>query len=327
MSVLNSDPIVLLTTLFCAGFGLGTVGLINAFGVRWTTRTRFAWSSVLAATIVLGAELLVPRAGLPTVGIVFVGWVLLQLLDSRPYRSLITLLSNVVRSPRFPGAVLTLMGFGTGFGAIGYYEWHEARDREQDNAYLVGLCFKPPVELESDYLGTTDFGTPVKLNKVIEFRPAAETAFWENSFLVQGNWDSHVIRRVPAEDTCNCHGWVFSGGRYWMNPDDVARILKENGYQLISDPKPGDLAIYYSGSSDDIAHTAVVKGSLTDDVLVEGKWGALGVYLHPSRESTYGVNVRFYRSDRKGHVIAGLDRPASSAGAGESTIQLSTEDE
>ena len=53
-----------------------------------------------------------------------------------------------------------------------------------------------------------------------------------------------------------------------------------------------------------MAHTAIVRYvSEGMPVLVEGKWGALGVYLHAVEESCYGRNYMFYRSSRKGHQL------------------------
>jgi hypothetical protein len=115
-----------------------------------------------------------------------------------------------------------------------------------------------------------------------------------------------VIRRRPPADRCNCHGWVFAGGKYWVNPDQVEHILDDNGYQPISEPRLGDLAIYRN-SADTIIHTAVVRAICDDGiVLVEGKWGWMGVFLHPVGESCYGKNYGFYRSDRSGHLLVEL---------------------
>ena len=42
-------------------------------------------------------------------------------------------------------------------------------------------------------------------------------------------------------------------------------------------------------------------------VLVEGKWGWAGVFLHPVGGAGYGTAYTFYRSHRTGHRLAGLD--------------------
>src|SRR5262249_33273989 len=105
----------------------------------------------------------------------------------------------------------------------------------------------------------------------------------------------------------NCHGWVFAAGRYWVPGNAVEAILRDNGYAEVTAPRPGDLAVY-RGSDGGVSHTAGVR-DVSDGmpVLVEGKWGALGVFLHPADKSPYGTDVRFYRSPRHGHTLAGIE--------------------
>ena len=40
--------------------------------------------------------------------------------------------------------------------------------------------------------------------------------------------------------------------------------------------------------------------------MVEGKWGAMGVFLHQADKSFYGTDIAFYRSARTGHLLVGL---------------------
>ena len=61
-----------------------------------------------------------------------------------------------------------------------------------------------------------------------------------------------------------------------------------------------------------VTHTAVVRYVTPGmPVLVEGKWAWMGVFLHPVDRSCYGTNFAYYRSGRPGHVLAGLDAPAT----------------
>ena len=114
-----------------------------------------------------------------------------------------------------------------------------------------------------------------------------------------------MIRMGPAADRCNCHGWVFTGGRYWLGAADVEHILADNGYRPVSDPHPGDVVIYRTGGL--ITHTAVVRAAGGGGpVLIEGKWGWLGVFLHVPEGSWYGREYTYYRSPRPGHLLAGL---------------------
>jgi hypothetical protein len=61
-----------------------------------------------------------------------------------------------------------------------------------------------------------------------------------------------------------------------------------------------------------IAHTAVVRYVTEGQpVIVEGKWGPFGVFLHAADRSIYGTDYTFHRSPRHGHILAGLARPAT----------------
>jgi hypothetical protein len=41
-------------------------------------------------------------------------------------------------------------------------------------------------------------------------------------------------------------------------------------------------------------------------VIVEGKWGTMGVFSHAVDKSCYGTDYKYYRSGRPGHILAGL---------------------
>jgi len=110
-----------------------------------------------------------------------------------------------------------------------------------------------------------------------------------------------LIRTAPPDPASNCHGWVFTGGRYWVRDADVDQILADNGYHETTEPQAGDL-IVYRGASGEVAHTAVVRVA-GDMVLVEGKWGSMGCYLHAPDQYPYGYGWSFYRSPRRGHLL------------------------
>jgi hypothetical protein len=79
------------------------------------------------------------------------------------------------------------------------------------------------------------------------------------------------------------------------------------------------LVVYRQNNT--IAHTAVVRFlSEGQPILVESKWGSLGLFLHPIEKSAYGTEFTFHRSPRAGHLLVGLggkpasdSRPTSSA--------------
>jgi hypothetical protein len=96
---------------------------------------------------------------------------------------------------------------------------------------------------------------------------------------------------------------VFTGGRFWIREESVPVILAENGYVVVADPRPGDLAIYAEGGL--VGHTAVVRYVAPErPVLVEGKWGAGPVFLHDVRDEGYAPFAGYYRSPRAGHLLA-----------------------
>lgn len=196
------------------------------------------------------------------------------------------------------GGALLIAGLGRYEGAL-----EGAADR--DMAAIEVAAWKPPMHVRTDAAVATDKGRPVTLHVAAELREPAVIRAAEQKLL--GSFPSHdkLIRVAPPSDVCNCHGWVFTGGRYWLGPDDVQRILEDNAYQPVSDPRPGDLVIYDDGMK--ISHTAVVKAVVPGGpVLVEGKWGWMGVFLHAVDSSCYGDRVTYFRGPRTSHVLAGL---------------------
>lgn len=85
----------------------------------------------------------------------------------------------------------------------------------------------------------------------------------------------------------------------------MGAILRENGYKPVKEPAVGDLVAYRSGEA--IVHLGVVRYvSPQRPAIVEGKWGASGVFLHPVDRSIYGGDYVFLRSPRPGHLLEGL---------------------
>jgi len=132
---------------------------------------------------------------------------------------------------------------------------------------------------------------------------------------VHGDLAQRTLRRSPPDAKSNCHGWVFSGGPFWIDNPQVEQILLENEYQKTTQPRSGDLIIY----RDDlgfIVHSGVVR--LNDDgrILVESKWGTMGCFLHAPADQIFSQTWAFYRSARSGgHHLRG-QVPDDSAGPG-----------
>lgn len=155
-----------------------------------------------------------------------------------------------------------------------------------------------------DAVAVTDRGRCIPLGKPIEVRSPETVRAAEERYLQSTHHIDHVILRGFGDDRSNCHGWVFTAGRYLLSGQEVPKILEDNGYREVSDPRPNDLAVYFN-SEYGVTHTAIVRYvSPGLPVLVEGKWGNLGIYLHPVDACPYGSNYKFYRTHRADHLLS-----------------------
>lgn len=103
----------------------------------------------------------------------------------------------------------------------------------------------------------------------------------------------------------NCHGWVFTGGKFWINSSQVREILDDNGYQAVAQPQAGDVIVYLVKG--EVVHTGIVRSADANQVLVESKWGLQGRFIHTAENQEYSQEFVYYRSDRRGHLLQGLD--------------------
>lgn len=157
---------------------------------------------------------------------------------------------------------------------------------------------------------STDRGRPVVLFTTAN-RPASAyaTRLWEETALKTRSLSLQVIKTAGADSCANCHGWVFAGGDFVIQNEQVHSILEDNGYLPVSIPQAGDLIIYRTETGQ-IIHSGIVRLSSHDPLmLVESKWGMFGRYVHHPDNQPYGTNYTFYRSQRRGHTLHGLDRP------------------
>jgi hypothetical protein len=159
----------------------------------------------------------------------------------------------------------------------------------------------------------TDRGRRVHLGASARPVPDADLSGVENDHIRLHDLSRKVIARTRPDPSHNCHGWIFTGGRFWVAGDQVDDILADNQYALISTPAAGDLAVY-RGAGGEIVHTGVVRFA-ADCTLVESKWGPLGRYLHGPEDQPFGGACAFYHSARRGHVLVGLE-PGKSGRAG-----------
>jgi hypothetical protein len=219
-----------------------------------------------------------------------------------------------VHRPAVRFGLLAIAGIGTVVGSVVICERADEAASTASLAELELLQGQSPTVPTERIKASTDRGTRLVLKEPTAPRDGAELSGAEGRILKTSNLSEFVIRRGSADDRSNCHGWVFTGGQFFVSGEDVDVILKENGYYEHREPQPGDLVVYRADNA--VTHTAVVRYvSEGQPVLLESKWGKLGVFLHPADKSPYGAEYTFYRSPRKGHQLASASdgQPASPA--------------
>jgi hypothetical protein len=186
-------------------------------------------------------------------------------------------------------------------------------DRPSDDGFQADAVID--YHFVEGFLAVTDQGRELRLCAYDESASLLES---ERGILGVAKYQHQLIRLAEPSTACNCHGWVYTGGKFAIRSRDIDGLLEDNGYAVVSQPRAGDLVIYRTPARE-IAHTGVVR-LVTEDgsALVESKWGPLGVYLHPVAAQPYGDLHAFYRSQRAGHLIAVL--PGSSLPAEEPAL-------
>lgn len=159
----------------------------------------------------------------------------------------------------------------------------------------------PPGKLVAIQTARTDSGSPIQLYGR-DSTPDELTEFFRATQGHVASVSRFAMFRGEPEPEVNCHGWVFSE-QHIVKCEDVPTILKDNGYELVTEPELNDLVVY-SGQSGFVVHTGVVCGFLAGEkVLIESKWGVAGRYVHLADEQPYSQDYRFYRSPRDGHKL------------------------
>jgi hypothetical protein len=296
----------LLLITFGAGLALIAVGTQRLIFPRFAWKIRLlVTGSVLAVSGFGVARVTDEYAGLASVGLAASVLTLSTLafsLGAMPVR-----LAGATR--RFP-LLRIIPQVATGLAmmtsALVYHEVLDARELAANDLEVqqtAALHGRPEFLVKAE--ARTDAGRIIHLRRPNHDDP--QTAAIENHDSSRGQ-DFHdgMIRLSPDDPICNCHGWVFTGGQYWVSQDEVETILNDNGYRPVSDPQPNDVVIYRDGKV--VTHTAVVNAvTPTAGVLVEGKWGFRGVFIHAADHGPYGKNYTFYRSERAGHLLNDIE--------------------
>lgn len=171
-------------------------------------------------------------------------------------------------------------------------------------------------ELEQVHVAT-DRGRLLPVFNLVVPETAEE---YEQTYLAERHFAWRMIRTGDSDPTYNCHGWVFTAGRFALRSEDVELILEDNHYTRVDRPQPGDL-ILYRDEQGRILHTGLVRSVIGDEiVLIESKWGPLGRFLHGPEDQPWGDNYAYYRSPRPSHLLAVVEGPvppeSSLAGTG-----------
>ena len=301
-NTLLSDPAHFLTLAFTFLL-FGLLGLLFRTGRPWLVPLVTAsLSAVLAAFAALGStdQLLIGPATLVAV----VSLTVAVFRSSLPATTL-RLAARVLTAPHLQAVLLLLLGVGLTGWQIYALDAALERNIQQTETDFFGLMDVSHLQLEPVDKVHTDAGHEIAL-----LQPSVEVPsidFAETKFLQQRDLSFHVIQTGPAEAHYNCHGWIFTGGRFWVSGESVDTILRDNNYVLINQPSPGDLAVFRD-ESNKITHTALVRAVRENgQVVLESKWGRLGCYIHTADRHAYQANeCKFYRTSRGTHLLRGL---------------------
>ena len=183
--------------------------------------------------------------------------------------------------------------------------WSFYRVHVRSNELIFsGLEVTIPGKVEPNFgaVAMTDEGTNIPLYHVAIDESVFGT-YASKSEEKYAEFGNALIRRKAADMMANCHGWVFTAGRFLLKGNDVDRILCDNRYYVVSVPKPADIVIYRNDAGA-ILHTALVQGVLIDGtVITESKWGVDQRFLHLPTKQPYSQLFEYYRTARPTHLI------------------------
>jgi len=183
------------------------------------------------------------------------------------------------------------------------WSYHRIHVRSTEHIFS-GVEDTIPGAVEPDFQAEakTDEGTDVPLYHLV----VEESMFDNYASKSEGKFSDFgngLIRRKEADRIANCHGWVFTAGRFLLKGNDVDRILCDNRYFVVSIPRPSDIVIYRNEAGA-ILHTALVQAVLSDGtVITESKWGVDQRFLHLPTVQPYSQLFEYYRTARPTHLI------------------------
>jgi hypothetical protein len=161
------------------------------------------------------------------------------------------------------------------------------------------LLNDPPLALETRARKPID-------NAVKPERP--KVALDASAALFKNLFPNAQLRSLTA--VYNCIGLIVASRRTWVDPDDLIRILKEDGYRELAgaeEAEAGDVVVYHDPYGK-VCHAAIVvqkrllvPGQQEELLTVLSKWGADGEYVHDltALPGYLGSPVAFW-TDRRG---------------------------
>src|SRR5947209_1770827 len=134
-----------------------------------------------------------------------------------------------VFSPQHADQFFALLFAGLGMLAAGAANLTRPRMSGRGRA-VVAVLVGAGVAAAAGTGARTDRGSPVGLRRPAEARSAGDLEVTQDRLLRGQNLRDELVRRSPPGDETNCHGWVFTGGRFWLPGEEVGAILAGNGY-------------------------------------------------------------------------------------------------
>lgn len=124
----------------------------------------------------------------------------------------------------------------------------------------------------------------------------------EQKFLANTNQSVKDLVQVTEPDLrSNCHGWIFTGGRFVVHDAQIPSILADNGYHAVEEPVEGDLSVFARNGN--VKHSGIVRRSADNALFIESKWGPFSVYRHSLEAHPYPRECTFYRGLRNSHLL------------------------
>jgi hypothetical protein len=214
-----------------------------------------------------------------------------------------TAMAKGLAEPRLHGALLLV---GSPIAAV-FWAWAVIPTVPEFEKPTLSLTEMPPrLKRIAATPGATDAGRTVPLYQRERNATPADLKAEDALAFAGGEYAGRALRTAPPSDDYNCHGWVFTDGRFGIQSETVDGILHDNGYRQVSEPRPGDLVIYRVDAA--ITHSGIVRtGGAGQPLLIESKWGECGRYVHAPQDNPYPGVATYYHSDRVGHVLRGLE--------------------